>query len=94
MHRVAFKKRAPRAINEIRKFATLHMGTKDVRVDPKLNVHLWSRGIQGVERRMRLRISRRRNDEENAKERLFALVEPVNVPSAKGLNTVVVEEEA
>lgn len=70
------------------------MGTKDVRVDPKLNVHLWSRGIQGVERRMRLRISRRRNDEENAKERLFALVEPVNVPSAKGLNTVVVEEEA
>ena len=42
---------------------------------------------------MRLRISRKRNDEENAKEKLFALVEPVTVASAKGLHTVVVDED-
>lgn len=42
---------------------------------------------------MRLRISRKRNDEEDAKEKLFAYVEPVIVPSTKGLQTVVVEDD-
>ena len=93
LHGVHFKKRAPNAVKEIKKFATLHMGTTDVRLDPKLNVQLWKRGVQGVENRMRLRISRKRNDEENAKEKLFALVEPVTVASAKGLHTVVVDED-
>lgn len=93
MHGVHFKKRAPKAVKEIKKFATLHMGTTDVRLDPKLNVQLWKRGVQGVEHRMRLRISRKRNDEEDAKEKLFALVEPVTVASAKGLHTVVVDED-
>lgn len=69
------------------------MGTTDVRLDPKLNVQLWSRGVQGVENRLRIRISRKRNDEEGAKEKLFALVEPVNVATSKGLQTVVVEDE-
>ncbi|KAI3406743.1 RPL31B [Candida oxycetoniae] len=93
LHGVHFKKRAPKAVKEIRKFATLHMGTTDVRLDPKLNVALWKRGVQGVEHRVRLRISRKRNDEENAKEKLFAYVEPVIVPTTKGLHTVVVEDE-
>lgn len=69
------------------------MGTTDVRLDPKLNTHLWKRGIQGVQYKMRLRISRKRNDEDDAKEAMFAFVEPVIVPSTKGLQTVVVEEE-
>lgn len=69
------------------------MGTTDVRLDPRLNVQLWSRGVQGVSTRLRLRISRKRNDEEDAKEKLFAFVEPVNVPSAKGLHTVNVEDD-
>lgn len=69
------------------------MGTSDVRLDPRLNLAVWKRGIQGVDRRMRLRISRKRNDEEDAKERLYAYVEPVVVPTAKGLHTVVVEDD-
>lgn len=69
------------------------MGTSDVRLDPRLNLAIWKRGIQGVDRRMRLRISRKRNDEEDAKERLYAYVEPVVVPTAKGLHTVVVEDD-
>ena len=35
------------------------MGTTDVRLDPKLNIAIWKRGVQGVENRMRLRISRK-----------------------------------
>lgn len=69
------------------------MGTTDVRLDPKLNVQLWSRGVQGVQSRLRLRISRKRNDEEDAREKLFAFVEPVIVPTNKGLHTVVVDED-
>ncbi|CAH2355258.1 60S ribosomal protein L31-A [[Candida] railenensis] len=93
LHGVHFKKRAPKAVKEIKKFATLHMGTTDVRLDPKLNVELWKRGVQGVQYRLRVRISRKRNDEENAKEKLFAYVEPVNVATTKGLHTIVVDEE-
>merc|ERR1712227_729690 len=93
LHGVHFKKRAPKAVKEIEKFATLHMRTTDVRLDPKLNVALWKRGVQGVPYRMRLRISRKRNDEEDAKEKLFALVEPVHVASVKGLHTTVVEDD-
>jgi len=41
-----FKKRAPRAIKEIRRFAEKMMGTPDVRIDIRLNKHLWSQGIR------------------------------------------------
>jgi hypothetical protein len=39
------------------------MGTKDVRVDPALNKKVWEAGIKGVPFRLRIRISRKRNDE-------------------------------
>ncbi len=94
LHGIQFKRRAPRAVKEIKKFATLHMGTEDVRLDPKLNVALWKRGIQGVPTRLRLRISRKKNEEESAKSKMFSYVEYVNVPSIKGLQTTVVEDEA
>ena len=37
LHGITFKKKAPRAIREIKKFTTKMMGTSDVRVDTKLN---------------------------------------------------------
>lgn len=43
LHTVSFKKRAPRAVKEIKKFAQKAMKTKDVRVDVKLNKAVWSR---------------------------------------------------
>ena len=46
LHGVGFKKRAPRAIKEIRKFAEKQMGTPDVRIDTRLNKKLWSKGIR------------------------------------------------
>ncbi|TPX17214.1 uncharacterized protein E0L32_003332 [Thyridium curvatum] len=92
MHGVTFKKRAPRAVKEIKKFAFLAMGTTDVRLDPQLNKKVWECGVKGVPYRLRVRISRRRNDEEGAKEKLYSYVQAVNVKNPKGLHTVVVEE--
>lgn len=141
---MSFKKRAPRAIKEIRDFAVKAMvrlpapppgpfllclgichgvrvslrdlciisapglsvgseqqadydagviqGTKDVRLDPQLNKKVWEAGIKGVPFRLRVRISRKRNDEEGAKEKLYSYVQAVNVKNPKGLSTVVVEE--
>ncbi|CAI7645729.1 unnamed protein product [Penicillium bialowiezense] len=91
-HGVSFKKRAPKAIKEIRAFAEQAMGTKDVRVDPQLNKKVWEAGIKGVPFRLRVRISRKRNDEENAKERLYSHVQAVNVKDPKGLHTTNVED--
>merc|ERR1711963_1349061 len=93
VHGVQFKKRAPRAIKEIRAFAERAMGTKDVRLDPQLNKKVWECGIKGVPFRLRVRISRRRNDEEDAKEKLYSYVQAVNVKNPKGLQTAVVEEQ-
>lgn len=91
MFGVQFKKRAPRAVKEVQKFAQKQMGTSDVRIDPQLNKELWARGIKGIPHRIRVRISRKRNDEEGAKEKLFSYVQAVNVANPKGLETQVVE---
>ena len=58
LHGINFKKRAPRAVKEVKKFAASAMRTKDVRIDVKLNKELWSRGIKNVPARLRLKISR------------------------------------
>ena len=43
-----FKKRAPRAVSEVKKFAQKAMGTSDVRIDQKLNKYLWGNGVKNV----------------------------------------------
>jgi Ribosomal protein L31e len=70
----------------------LVQGTKDVRLDPQLNKKVWESGIKGVPFRLRVRISRKRNDEEGAKEKLYSYVQAVNVKNPKGLQTAVVED--
>ncbi|KAI4379517.1 hypothetical protein MLD38_005800 [Melastoma candidum] len=95
LHGCTFKKKAPKAIKEIRKFAQDAMGTKDVRVDVKLNKHIWSRGIRSVPRRIRVRIARKRNNDEDAKEELYSLVTVTEVPpeGLKGLGTKVIDDD-
>nr|GLL34540.1 60S ribosomal protein L31 [Ipomoea trifida] len=94
LHGCTFKKKAPNAIKEIRKFAQKAMGTTDVRVDVKLNKHIWSRGIRSVPRRVRVRIARKRNDDEDAKEELYSLVTVSEAPEGlKGLGTTIIEDE-
>merc|ERR1719376_1924499 len=73
LHGVSFKKRAPRAVKEIKKFATKMMGTKDVRVDTRLNKAIWSQGIRNVPYRFRIRLSRKRNEDEDSANKLYTL---------------------
>jgi large subunit ribosomal protein L31e len=54
------------------------MKTTDVRIDPKLNQFVWNQGIRNLPRRVRVRISRKRNEEEGSSE-WYSLVQHVNV---------------
>jgi large subunit ribosomal protein L31e len=67
---------------------------QDVRVDTKLNQHLWSQGVKSVPGRVRVRISRKRNDDEEATEKLYSLCThvPVARHQFKGLQTLNVDE--
>merc|ERR1712004_124179 len=76
---IQFKKRAPKAIKTIRKFAQKEMFTKDIRVDTELNRHVWMNGIRNVPRKIRVRVTRKRNEDEDAKEKFYSLVQFVEV---------------
>merc|ERR1712118_620776 len=92
MQGIQFKKRAPRCIREIRKFVEKSMQTKDVHVDTKLNKYLWSAGIRNVPKRVRIRMSRKRNEDEDAEDKMYTLVQHVPVESFKNLQTENVQE--
>ncbi|TFY76895.1 hypothetical protein EWM64_g7114 [Hericium alpestre] len=95
VHGSSFKKRAPKAVKSVIEFAQKAMGTTDVRVDPKLNQALWERGIKSPPHRIRVKLERKRNDEENAKEKLYTYASHIAVPAGgfKGLQTVVADTE-
>jgi large subunit ribosomal protein L31e len=86
-HNIAFKKKAPRAIKEIRKLASSVMLTKDVRIEAGLNQALWSNGIRNIPKRIRVRLSRRKNEDENKDGQYYTLVQHVEVDTFKGLVT-------
>nr|ACN09978.1 60S ribosomal protein L31 [Salmo salar]ACN12325.1 60S ribosomal protein L31 [Salmo salar] len=92
IHGVSFKRRAPRALKEIRKFAMKEMGTPDVRIDTRLNKAVWTKGVKNVPYRMRVRLSRKRNEDEDSPNKLYTLVTYVPVTTYKGLQTVNVDE--
>merc|ERR1712072_160175 len=93
LHGIGFKYRAPRAVKEIKKFAEKQMGTKDVRIDTRLNKAIWAQGVRGVAFRMRVRLARMRNEDEDSSNKLYTLVTHVNIPKGgfKGLQTENVE---
>ncbi|XP_953851.1 60S ribosomal protein L31, putative [Theileria annulata] len=93
VHRVTFKRKAPTAVKKIKEFASRAMKTKDVRLDTRLNEFLWSNGIKNLPRRVRVRVSRRRNDDEDAKEPMYTLVQHIPVDDFSGLQTEVVANE-
>merc|ERR1712094_73245 len=95
LHSSTFKKRAPRAIRAIRKFATQMMGTCDVRVHPQFNKAVWGKGVKNVPHRIRVRCERRRNDDEDAKEKLYTIVTHVMVDTTapkKGFRNSITEK--
>jgi len=97
VHSVGFKHRAPKAVKAVQEFARKHMGTKLVKLDQSCNRAIWRKGVKDVPRRLRVRLSRKRNDDENAKEKLFTevtVVDSISSPSQfRGLTTIVVEQD-
>ncbi|KAH9990236.1 60S ribosomal protein L31 [Russula compacta] len=95
VHGRSFKKRAPSAVKSVVAFARKEMGTADVRIDPKLNQALWATGIRSVPHRIRVKLERKRNDEENAKEKLYTYAShiPLARVAFKRLGTVTVDAE-
>jgi len=53
------------------------MGVKDVRISPGLNQAIWARGIKSPPKRVRVRLERKRNDDEGAKEKLYVVASVV-----------------
>ena len=103
MLRSAFKKKAPRAIKEVRKFVSKLMFTEDVRIETGLNKFIWNRGahvcsfriarilhvlfqfshifaagVRNVPTKIRVRVSRKVNDDEDAKHKTFASLKRPN----------------
>ncbi|CAO3623360.1 unnamed protein product [Cunninghamella echinulata] len=93
VHGRSFKTRTPQAVKAIKAFATKTMGTQNVRLDPSLNKALWARGVRNVPHCIRVRIARKRNDDDDAKHKLYSFVTYVPVASFKGLETTIVDDE-
>ncbi|KAH8921676.1 60S ribosomal protein L31 [Atractiella rhizophila] len=94
IHTRSFKSKAPTAVKAVKAFAFKHMGTKDVRIDKELNSEIWKFGIKDAPRRIRVKLSRKRNDDEDAKEKLYTYVTLVpGITNFKGLQTTNVENE-
>ena len=88
---VGFEKRVPRALGEIRKFAVKEMGTPDVCIDTRVGKAVWARGIRNVPHRVRVRLSRKHNEDEYSPNKLYTLVTHVPVTTFKDLQAVNVE---
>ncbi|XP_059934694.1 large ribosomal subunit protein eL31-like [Mesoplodon densirostris] len=92
IHGVGFKKRAPRALREIRKFAMKEMGTPDVCIDTRINKAVWAKGIRNVPYHIHVWLSRKRNEDEDSPNKLYTLVTYVSVTTFKNLQTVNMDE--
>ena len=58
-----------------------------MRIDTSLNRFLWSQGIRNVPRRVRVRISRKKNEDEDAKDKFYSLVQHLQVDTFEKLQT-------
>uniref|UniRef100_A0A8C9GV96 Large ribosomal subunit protein eL31 n=1 Tax=Piliocolobus tephrosceles TaxID=591936 RepID=A0A8C9GV96_9PRIM len=92
IHGAGFKKRAPWALKEIWKFAMKEMGTPGVCIDTRLNKAVWAKGIRNVPHQIHVRLSRKRNEDEDSPNKLYTLVIYVPVTTFKNLQTVSVDE--
>jgi len=68
------------------------MGTEDVRLDVGLNKAVWDNGIRNVPRRLRVRLHRKRNEDEESEHKLYTLVTFVPIADFRGLNAKAIEE--
>ncbi|XP_040600231.1 60S ribosomal protein L31-like [Mesocricetus auratus] len=88
IHGVGFKKRAPRALKEIRKFAMKEMGTPNVRIDTRLDKAVWAKGIRNVPYCVCVRLPRKCNKDEDSPDKFYTLVTYVPVTTFKNLQSM------
>jgi large subunit ribosomal protein L31e len=60
---------------------------QDVRVATNVNKYVWSQGVRHVPFRVRVKLSRKRNEDEEAKSKMYTLVELQEVPDFHELQT-------
>ncbi len=89
-HKQTFKKKAPRAVREIKKFAQKAMGTDDVRIMPEVNKYVWASGVRKTPKRIRVTLDRKMEMDNDSKEKLVTYVRLVEVSDFKMLQTEVV----
>jgi len=82
---VQFKKKAPKAVKAIKKFARENMRTEDIRIDVKLNQFIWSQGIHNIPTRVRIRLRRKKDEDAEAGAKWYTLASLIEVDSFKGL---------
>merc|ERR1712037_537244 len=87
-HRPGVHHQPPQANLQDRKQAP---STKDVRIDARLNKAVWEHGVKNVQYRIRVRLHRKRNEDEDSANKLYTLVTYVPVDSYKGLQTMNVD---
>ena len=63
----------------------------DVRIDSRLNKAVWEHGVRNVQYRVRVRLHRKRNEDEDSANKLYTLVTYVPVDTFKGLQTINVD---
>ncbi|KAH8870154.1 hypothetical protein MN116_005706 [Schistosoma mekongi] len=91
IHGVGFKRRAPRAIKEIKLFAKKMMGTEDVRIGVRLNQFIWSKGVRNVPYRVRVRLARKANKDADSVHKFYTLVTYVPCTNFKWTQIINVE---
>jgi len=89
---LTFKKRAPRAVKVIQEFAKKVTGTKEAKLDVALNRAIWKNGIKALPVRLRIRITKRRSEDEDAKEKYYAFATVAEKQEFQGLGVVVVDD--
>lgn len=86
-HKTQFKFMATKAVREIKKFAEKNMLTEDNRVSVALNQFIWSKGVKGIPRRIRVRLERKKNHSEKKGDSFFTEINLIKTRSFKNLLT-------
>lgn len=61
------------------------MRTEDVRIDTRLNQFVWSSGVRNLPKKIRVRVTRKRNEDNNEKKsEWYTLVQHVEIPDFIG----------
>jgi len=89
-----FKRRTKMAMKVLRRVARKEMKTHSIKIDQRLNAHMWSRGIANPPIRVRVRLSRKRDEDEDAKEKFYTLISWVPTTNFHYLSTNNVQDTA